>query len=918
MTRSHPFGGPLVKRSILVIMMIFLAAALLFAGSGVTGGSEGQQTFTIENGVVRCDVEVTDGRLSSDRLTLLGDGGRATLVTDAGFAVDVMWTGWRAPGKKNNADNPVILGNGNFAFVRADRKIHECGAKSLSLYFSSNRGSIDLCVKYLLRPDDPVARRRVCLSDTTYGLHYLRRVYPMRAAIDGKCDAVKKGGFGQPVAVRMKNTGAFFGYEYPTSRNEFITGDSGEAIVSCSQEIGERIGADGVKGEWAAWAVTPDVHVKRWFMEYVRSIRVAPIRPYTLYNTWYDVRSPEITEDPVTVMNEENLMRIISKFRKNMIEKHGIELDAFVLDDGWDVYRSDWVLRKEEFPGGLRPISDELAKTGTDLGIWFGPIGGYSKRSWRIEWMREHGYETINDQLCLAGRKYRELFKKRVVDFVEKEGAGYFKWDGIQFSCSEPDHGHPIGIHSRRAVMESTIEMCDAVRAADPDVFLNITSGTWLSPWWVKYANTIWMDGYDYSWADVPSISRRDAAITYRDMVLYEDFNTKDLWFPIANLMTHGIIKGHLQRLGGEQEPLDKFTDNALLYFARGVAMWELYISPDILTDGEWDAIAGAYHWARDRFPVLERTEMIGGDPNKREPYGYVHFLGAKGIIAARNPYITGNLLEVSLSEAYGIDPGARQLVLERVYPTRWISLKLYKAGDTVELDLGGYETAVYEIYPVDEVTWPLPAGVIFDVVSTDGDECVIELRERTGKVKILNSGMVDEVTSGGEAVKLDKLDLPVSSGSRIIGDSGAEMGGDGSGAKVSFDLDRSAVDAHLAFLVEWDVEGEEIVQPEVEITLDGNIAEAKKQGGKVPWAWYTIPVGGGLHEAEIEISPGEGSSAWDGKISAWLVAGSSSEPVTVTFRMSGDIVDRPMPEGPWPAGVRRINTLIGTTGKTR
>jgi len=30
--------------------------------------------------------------------------------------------------------------------------------------------------------------------------------------------------------------------------------------------------------------------------------------------------------------------------------------------------------------------------------------------------------------------------------------------------------------------------------------------------------------------------------------------------------------------------------------------MWELYISPDILSDGEWDAMAQSMEWARDRF----------------------------------------------------------------------------------------------------------------------------------------------------------------------------------------------------------------------------------------------------------------------------------------------------------------------------
>ena len=73
--------------------------------------------------------------------------------------------------------------------------------------------------------------------------------------------------------------------------------------------------------------------------------------------------------------------------------------------------------------------------------------------------------------------------------------------------------------------------------------------------------------------------------------------------------MTHGIIKGDLQKLGGESEPLDKFTDNAVLYFARGVAMWELYVSPDLLSEGEWAAIVEGGAWARDRFDTLKSTE---------------------------------------------------------------------------------------------------------------------------------------------------------------------------------------------------------------------------------------------------------------------------------------------------------------------
>jgi hypothetical protein len=291
--------------------------------------------------------------------------------------------------------------------------------------------------------------------------------------------------------------------------------------------------------------------------------------------------------------------------------------------------------------------------------------------------------------------------------------------------------------------MESVVDLCRAVRAENPGIFLNITSGTWLSPWWMKYANMIWMQGRDYGYANVPSISKRDAAITYRDVVLYENYGVNDSWFPISNLMTHGIIKGHLQKLGGEAEPLDKFTDNAILYFARGVTMWELYISPNLLTDEEWNAMAKSIGWAKDRFEILKSTEMIGGDPGNKEAYGYVHFFKDRGIIAVRNPFIQPRILKVKLDPAYGLCPKASSLVLERVYPFRRVSPHLYAAGAALDLPLQGYETGIYEIYPLEKAIEPLLAGVTFDVVKEKGKDYVLEVRNRNRQVRLLNPGTV-------------------------------------------------------------------------------------------------------------------------------------------------------------------------------
>ncbi len=452
-----------------------------------------------------------------------------------------------------------------------------------------------------------------------------------------------------------------------------------------------------------------------------------PADPYTLYNSWYDLRSadyPKVPKD--AIMNEKNVLRIWDEIRTNMIEEHDIHLDAFVPDDGWDVYESDWQLRKKQFPNGLRPISDTLVKSGTTLGIWFGPTGGYSFHKERVKWMYNHGYEVtgnVNDyasgMLCLAGKNYSKLFRKRTTDFVKNDHVGYFKWDGIQFACSETDHGHPVGIHSRRAVMESVIDQCRSVRKINPNVYINVTSGTWLSPWWVQYTNQIWMDAADYAFADVPSISRRDNAMTYRDYALFDDFHIHNFWFPVSNLMTHGIIKGRLENISKE-EPIDKFTNNTVLYFAREVSMWEFYISPDELTGPEWNALSQSVKWAKDRYDILATTFMVGKNPALGNTYGYVHFKGSKGIIAVRNPKIENDRITVTFNPEYGIDQDAANLVVEQVYPKRYIYPQLYSAGGKITFDLSGFETAVFDIYPLDETVPPLLAGAAFNL-KTDG-----------------------------------------------------------------------------------------------------------------------------------------------------------------------------------------------------
>ncbi len=893
------------------VRLLSLFAVLFFLGalSKAENASLVSQKFVLKNDLIQLTLTLSQSRLIQETIRVNAqaratfNGQQPVLESDGNVAFDINWTDWRAPHKINNGENPVTLTAADFRFVRSVRQNTQEG-KRLDLFFKGREQPLILRISYRLKDDCFWLNKQVALRDTSAGVHFLRFIYPMFARITPKFTVIKRGGFGQPIALRNSSGGFFCGLEYPAGTNSIrVQMPTGHLFLQSGVAVGKKIGARWIESPWLVMALTPSGYERLWFDRYLTSQRVQPLRPYILYNSWYDLRSPAFKNIPAkNIMNEQNILRIIDLIQKNFVEKNGIHLDAFVLDDGWDVYASDWVLRPEQFPHGLRPIVERLKKMSSALGMWFGPTGGYSFRMRRINWMEKHGYEVIGahakhytPMLCVAGKHYSQLLKKRTTDFV-KEGVTFFKWDGIQFSCSEADHGHPIGLYSQRAVMDTVIELCKAVREINPRTFLNITSGTWLSPWWVKYANQIWMQGGDYGYSDIPSISRRDAAMTYRDINLYQDFQVHKFWFPIANLMTHGIIKGQLQKLGGEQEPLDKFTNNALLYFARGVSMWELYISPDILSDAEWNAIARSLKWAQHNFDILKHTSLLGGNPAKGEAYAYVHFNGNRGIVAARNPFVLPQSISIPLSDTLGLDKGAGNLVLEQIYPVRWISPQLYKQGEEISLKLQGYETAVYRIFPLEQARRPLPANIIFNGEKVGDKRYRITALAQTGTLKMLNPSFSKRLFVNNK--KATRITFNIPPADSISGLHSARWSKQGNGFDWRIELKPRSTAQFALLFREFPGEDAEGL-PAVEITLNKRKVQAHMEEAEARWRWITVPLQAGSNTLHITLGSNAKSAGWQGQIESWLFTDRAMPETTLLFETARPVETDVLPPLP-------------------
>ena len=77
-------------------------------------------------------------------------------------------------------------------------------------------------------------------------------------------------------------------------------------------------------------------------------------------------------------------------------------------------------------------------------------------------------------------------------------------------------------------------------RAIKPDIYVNLTTGTYPSPFWLRYADSIWRGGDDSNFAGVGIVARKVDHLSRRRH--YAGIVKKGPLFPLNSLMLHGII----------------------------------------------------------------------------------------------------------------------------------------------------------------------------------------------------------------------------------------------------------------------------------------------------------------------------------------------------------------------------------------
>jgi hypothetical protein len=409
----------------------------------------------------------------------------------------------------------------------------------------------------------------------------------------------------------------FLGFEHPMAQASVV---AGRATALVKRVLPLRA---GIEADYSAvLGVAPPGQLRRGFAAYLEAERAHPFRTFLHYNSWYDIGY-------FSRYSEVDALAVINAYGEELVRKRRVQMDSFLFDDGWDDTSRLWQFHAG-FPSGFTPLREAAARFGAAPGVWLSPWGGYGvPRKERLATAAGLGYEIDTQGLALSGPRYYALVHGVAIDLLRRYGINQFKFDGV----GSPDKVTPGSAFD--SDFAAAISLIDDLRIERPDLFINLTTGTWPSPFWLRTADSIWRGGEDHLFYGEGSDRAR--WITYRDADTYGGIVRQGPLYPLNSVMLHGIIYARHAR-GLETDPRGDFAAEPWSYFGSGTGLQELYVSPDLLKPADWDVLAAAALWARARADVLRDSHWIGGDPARGEVYGWASWAPGRAVLVLRNP----------------------------------------------------------------------------------------------------------------------------------------------------------------------------------------------------------------------------------------------------------------------------------------
>ncbi len=557
---------------------------------------------------------------------------------------------------------------------QARRLVERRHGKRVTIPFAWDNDGLSLTWSAELREGQPYVRLslRICGEQHPVPLREVR-------LLDFKAPNVTVQGSVKGSPVTAAGGRLFAGVESPLSVN---VNENGRLVASQLYKL--DLPARSATTVSAVLGASDPGQLRRTFqLSYVNEERARPYAAFLNYNTWYDIGY-------FSHYDEKAALDVVKKYGEELVQKRGAVIDSFLFDDGWDDTETLWQFHKG-LPNEFREVRRAAESFGAGPGVWFSPWGGYGPPKENRLKAAAGRFETNEKGFSLAGPKYYEHFKNMCLHMIRENGINHFKLDG-----TSGEEFHVPG--SRFASdFDAIIHLLQELRQERKDLFINLTTGTWASPFWFGIADSIYRGGWDHEFlGEGPN---REKWITLRDSRIYIYNVEVAPLFPINSLMTHGVIYTPLAR-GLNTSEGDELAHEIWSGFGCGTQMQEIYVRPGVLKPEEWDTLAAAAKWARANGETLVDTHWVGGNPVDMEVYGWASWSPKKGILTLRNPS--------SRTKTWSFEPNA-VFELPAGAPTRYrlsspngkqLPVDAIEVGKPVTLTLKPFDVIVIEAAP--------------------------------------------------------------------------------------------------------------------------------------------------------------------------------------------------------------------------
>lgn len=626
------------------------------------------ETVSIGNDYLTREISWEKGHLVTKSLTNHLGATQVAIAAEDEFALTV---------RLGDSDQDVRLSTGDFA---VQSKTLAADKMSVEFQLAGTTAPVDLTIRYTtksgqpwmtkqlsIRPRQPLQIRKVEVESLSSTEAYA----PYRAdQMTSKGPSAWRPPLGQPLYT--KKSGTWWGIEFPAARNEvregrLICGYLTQADLQPGETLTSYQAVVGVADD-------PDF-VKDAFLDYIDKTRARPLRLQTQYNSWFDYNRE---------VNADNFAASVRKVNEELVLKRGAApLRVYAIDAGWQDMTKDWTKVgvwpvNAKFDPNFESSRREVAEAKSALGLWVSPGCLFGSQQ-AIPKMREAGWRTLDPWMSMTGPHYMDALEQRLVQLASS-GVSYFKLDGVfghlrtrnfdidGFQGGEKTLNEAKYDEAKERYLslgsQRLMKIFGSMGEANPDVYIVISNGAYLSPWWLQHVDAVWLINVgDHARGD-----DRTAQLAYRDGAYYQmaAATADNTQFPLNSVFNH-----EPKKVSSDEAP-DVFRRYLLMSLSRGTGFVELYLHTFSLNESDWDQLGDGLKWVQRMFPAFRQARMIGGDPRRAEVYGYTGWTEELGYLSLHNPSDETREFQITLDRTLGLS----KEVLER-HPTFLISSPL-------------------------------------------------------------------------------------------------------------------------------------------------------------------------------------------------------------------------------------------------